>query len=236
MPEGEGSTSAKSLSNITILRELPDEAVRRLEERCRWRSYDAHEQIIDFQDDSKDVFFITQGTVRVVNYSVSGREVAFDDIGAGSIFGELAALDGEPRSANVIAVTPTTVATMSPMTFQDTLVAEPEMALALMRRLSRIIRISVERIMDLSTLGANNRVYAEILRLAKPYERDDGSAVISPVPIHGDIASRVSTTRETVARVFSDLTRKGLVKRQGNRLEIADLERLQDMVEQFRGD
>jgi predicted transcriptional regulator len=50
------------------------------------------------------------------------------------------------------------------------------------------------------------------------------------------MASRVSTTRETVARVMSDLARKGLVKRKGNTLEIGDLEMLQDMVEEFRGD
>jgi CRP-like cAMP-binding protein len=226
----------RSLADITVFSDLDADALREIESRCRWRNYAPHEQIIDFQDDSKDVFFVTRGTVRVVNYSVSGREVAFDDIQAGQIFGELAALDGERRSANVVAITPTTVASMSPAAFQEMLTAQPAVALKLMQRLARIIRISVERIMDLSTLGANNRVYAEILRLAKMGSIEGNQSILSPIPIHGEIASRVSTTRETVARVMSELARKGLVKRKGNALEINDLETLQDMVEEFRGD
>lgn len=226
----------RSLRDIAVFRDLAEDALQEIEAKCRWRSYAPHEQIIDFQDESKDVFFVTRGAVRVVNYSVSGREVAFDDIMAGSIFGELAALDGEPRSANVVAIAPTTVASMSPPAFREMLAAHPDVALELMRRLARIIRTSVERIMDLSTLGAHNRVYAEILRLAKQGRLEGESAIISPIPIHGEVASRVSTTRETVARVFSDLSRKGLVKRKGNTLEIVDLHKLQDMVEEFRGE
>ena len=64
--------------------------------------------------------------------------------------------------------------------------------------------------------------------------RDDNTAMITPVPIHGDIASRVSTTRETVARVLNDLSRQGLLKRERNALAILDLEHLVEMVEQFQ--
>ncbi|MEM9682978.1 MAG: helix-turn-helix domain-containing protein, partial [Pseudomonadota bacterium] len=84
-------------------------------------------------------------------------------------------------------------------------------------------------------LGANNRVYAELLRLSKPGIRDDNTATIQPIPIHGDIASRVSTTRETVARVLGELSRSDLVRRMDDQLVILDVERLEDMVEQFRG-
>jgi CRP-like cAMP-binding protein len=90
--------------------------------------------------------------------------------------------------------------------------------------------------MDLSTLGANNRVHAELLRLAGSNIQDDNTARISPIPIHGDIASRVSTTRETVARVFSDLTREGTLKRDRDALIILDVEKLNDIVEQVRGE
>jgi CRP/FNR family cyclic AMP-dependent transcriptional regulator len=126
------------------------------------------------------------------------------------------------------------VAILSAEAFRGVLTENPELALLLMIRMSSIIRASNERILDLSTLVANNRVYAEILRLAKSDLRDDNTAVITPVPIHGDIASRVSTTRETVARVLSDLSRQGLVKRERNALVSLDLEHLTDMVEQFQ--
>ena len=89
--------------------------------------------------------------------------------------------------------------------------------------------------MDLSTLGANNRVYAEILRLARPNMHGDNKAKIKPIPIHGDIASRVSTTRETVARVFGDLTRQGVLKRKRDAIIVFDIAQLERMVEEFRG-
>lgn len=225
---------ASTLAQIALFNELPLATRQALEKRCSWRIYSAQEQIIDRQSTSKDVYFIVEGRVRVVNYSVSGREIAFDDIVAGSFFGELAAIDGEPRSANIVALEPTTVAMLSGDAFRATLRENPELALGLMVRMSAIIRASTERIMDLSTLGANNRVYAEILRLAKSDVRDDNTAMITPVPIHGDIASRVSTTRETVARVLNDLSRQGLRKRERNALAILDLEHLVEMVEQFQ--
>ena len=222
------------LSKITLLSDVSEAGRVALEKRCRWRQFDPHELIIDRQSTSQDIFFIASGKVRIVNYSMSGREVAFDDIGVGAHFGELAAIDGEPRSANVVALEETTVAIMSPSVFREMLIEYPQVTLSIMVRMASIIRTSTERIMDLSTLGANNRVYAELLRLAKSDARDDNTAIIKPIPIHGDIASRVSTTRETVARVLSSLSRNQLVHRKNGALIILDMERLSDMVEKFQ--
>lgn len=230
------SDMGRSLKNVLLFKDLTDEERAKVEQRCNWHDYAPHEQIIDFQDDSQDVYFITRGVARVVNYSISGREIAFDDLQEGSVFGEFAAVDGEPRSANVIAIVPTTVGMMHPTTFLEVLKEHPAVSLTLMRRLTQMVRLSVERIMDLSTLGANNRVYAELLRIAKPEPDSPRTARIEPIPIHADLASRVSTTRETVARVLSDLSRKGLAKRTGNVLILTNTDRLRDMVELFRGD
>ena len=78
-----------------------------------------------------------------------------------------------------------------------------------------MVRQASERIMDLSTLGANNRIHAELLRQAMTNLKPDNSAEIRPIPHHGEIASRVSTTRETVARVLGRLTEQGLIRRKG---------------------
>lgn len=229
------ATTAESLSTIEIFADLDGDGIRRLEKRCSWKKFRKQELIIDRQEESREVYFIVSGRVRVVNYSISGREVTFDDLDAGVSFGELAALDSRPRSANVVALENTTVATLTHETFRDHLLEHPGVALRIMVQMAKIIRTSTERIMDLSTLGANNRVHAEILRLAKTDMRDDNTAIIKPIPIHGDIASRVSTTRETVARVLGDLSRSDLVKRQEDRLIVLDVDQLTDMVEEFRG-
>ena len=227
--------SQHTLSGIDLLAGITSDDLKKLEQRCNWRSAKRGEVIVDRQSESSDIYFVVTGKVRVVNYSLSGREVTFDEMGPGRYFGQLAALDNQPRSANVIAVENTILASLSQEGFKNLLLMYPEFSLKLLVELAHIIRISTERIMDLSTLGANNRVYAEILRLALEKTLDDNTAKIEPVPIHGDVASRVSTTRETVARVFSDLAKRDLIERRGNALIIHDLELLQDMVEEFRG-
>jgi CRP-like cAMP-binding protein len=227
----------RSLAGIKLLADVSQAERAALEQQAMFRRYMAGEQIIDRQSDSRDMFCVVRGTVRVVVYSASGREVSFDDIDAGGYFGELAALDSRPRSASVVALTNTVVAAISPAVLELVLLDHPRIALALMRRLTLVIRNATDRIVDLSTLGANNRVYAELLRLAKPNPKDAGKTnAIRPVPIHGDIAARVSTTRETVARVLSDLAKKQLVMKEGASLIIKDIKRLRDMVEQFRVD
>lgn len=228
-------SSPANLDRIDLFRSLTADERATLAKQCAWRHFRSHEQIVDQDSDTRDVCFIVEGRVRVVNHSLSGREIAFDDVEAGGWLGELAAIDGEPRSASLVALTDTWVAFMSPRLFQETLLAHPEVGLLVMRRLAHMIRQATGRIMDLSTLGANNRVHAEILRLAKIGRRNDGTAEISPVPIHSDIASRVSTTRETVARVLSDLSRDGLVIRNGNALMVTDFDRLEAIVQDVRG-
>ena len=88
-----------------------------------------------------------------------------------------------------------------------------------------------ERIMDLSTLSAINRVHSELLRLAVADEADDNQALISPILTHSDIASRASTTRETVSRVLSNLSRIRILDREDNAFRVLDVERLSDMID-----
>lgn len=230
------SSKNASLAGISLLSDLSESALVKLSKLCHWQNYKPNEQVIDRHSNSYDVYFIIRGRARVVNYSISGREVTFDDREAGGYFGELSALDSQPRSANVVALEDMTVGRLSQEGFNQLLIEHPKVTVKILKGLARIVRVSNNRIMDLSTLGANNRVHAEILRLAKPGIEEDNTARISPFPIHGDMASRVSTTRETVNRVFSDLSRKGLVKRSKNDLIVLDVMRLIKMIEQVRGE
>ena len=226
--------SGKNLAGIGLLEGLPEKSLNRLAERCQWHHYSAHDLIIDRASESRDLFLVVAGRVRVVNYSATGREIAFDEVEAGGFFGELAALDGLPRSATVVALTTTTVATMSPSLFEDLVNAYPKTAFRVMRAMAHMVRQASERIMDLSTLGAHNRVQAEILREARVHDDGSNTAEICPIPVHSDIASRVSTTRETVARVLSELARDGIVERKRDTLLVKDVDRLGRMVETLR--
>ena len=72
-------------------------------ERCLWKTYEAGEMIIDHHENSNDVRFIVNGTVRIVVRMVEGREVIFNDYEAGDFFGELAAID--PTRVRVLQIT-----------------------------------------------------------------------------------------------------------------------------------
>lgn len=223
------------LSGIRILASLTPEQRRDFEISCRWKRFAAEEPVIDQSDTSRDVYFIARGRVRVINFTLSGKEVALDDIVAGGHFGELAAIDGQPRSSTVVAVEDADIAKMAPERFLKLMRTYPTVAFEVMKALAHVIRASTERIVDLSTLGANNRVHGELLRQARIAPRDDNVAIIRPIPVHGDMASRASTTRETVARVFSELTRQGIIKRERDALIVTDYAALENLVEEVRG-
>ena len=71
------------IQEIGLLKELSESELITLSRVCSWQRYATNEQIIDRQSETNDVFFIIEGKVRVVNYSLSGRVITLDDIGAG---------------------------------------------------------------------------------------------------------------------------------------------------------
>jgi CRP/FNR family transcriptional regulator, cyclic AMP receptor protein len=221
------SEQQSRLASIALLEGLSDESKRDLEKRCRWRRYGAGEQILDKNSMDRDVYFVAEGAVQVVNFSLTGREIALARLPAGGFFGELSAIDGRPRSASVVALEDCLLGSLSPQLFIEQIVGHPELAVKVLGRLAGIIRSCDERIMDLSTLGAVERVYRQILQLAEESPVDPGSWLIRALPTHKAIAAMASTTRETVARSISQLSSGDIVERKGRILYVRDRERLE---------
>ena len=98
------SDEAKTLRWIDGFKELAPSEIRQISARCRWKWYRPDEFIVSQDDNCNDVFFIVQGRVRITNYTTSGKEVSFRDMTCGQIFGELAAIDGLPRSASAVSL------------------------------------------------------------------------------------------------------------------------------------
>jgi len=223
------------LSGIALLGDLSETELTALEQACRYRRFAAHEHVIERDSQNHDVFFVVRGRVRIVNYSVQGREITFGEVGEGGYFGELSALDGKPRSAGVMAIEDSLIVAVPGALFMQVLEKHPEMSVSVMKHLADLVRTGVDRIMDLSTLAAHNRVHAELLRQASTQMTNSNAAHIEPIPVHSNLASRVSTTRETVARVLNDLARQGIVERTRNALLIHNVDRLRNIVQEVRG-
>ena len=223
--------SKNSLAVVELLSELSPESLDALEKRVGFRRYKAKELIFDLESGGTEVYFIVEGKVQVVNYSPSGREVSFAQVAAGGYIGELSAIDGRPRSATIVAVEDTTLASISADAFGALLLDYPHIALDVLQRLSAMVRAADERIMDLTTLSAINRVHSEVLRMSVASEDEDNTALITPIPTHSEIAARASTTRETVSRVMSHMARVFILERAEKALKILDVERLSSLVE-----
>ena len=204
--------------------------------KITWRSYEKGRSVIEQEGGSNDVYLIGSGKVRITIYAASGREVAFRDLGEGAAFGELSAVDGRLRSTSVIAIEDTWMATISRDLFWTLLRSKPAVMENVVKGLVALVRNLTERVVDYSTLGVRNRIQSELVRMAREQKTKGNRVVIAPSPKHADIASRVSTNREEVAREFGHLTREKIIERGRGELVILDLARLVSMVERVRED
>jgi len=219
-----------NLTNVRLLHNLSEEAIAELEKRGRWRRFAGGQQILDRDSTSREVFLVVEGRVEVINFAMSGQEVAFGHVSKGGYFGEMSAIDGKHRSANIVAVEDSLVLVVPPDLFLEILIRNPSAAMQVLRRMSHIIRTVDDRIMDLSTLRAVQRVYVELLRLSEEDEKT-GKCLVRMMPVQRDLARRAGTTRETVSRVLGDLKREHIAERKGRTLYIQDKDRLSEMTE-----
>ena len=224
-----------SLQGISLFAGLESHVLEQIHKNCAWRSYEPGDWIVNYLDNSNDVFFIANGEVRVTIYSASGKAVSFCDLGTGEVFGEYAAIDGQSRSASVQARSSCEIASLSAASFLK-LLGNERVLNELLRKLVKTIRMLDRRVYEFSTLAVNSRIRAELLRIANLSPRKGKCAQIVPAPTHVEIASRVSTHREAVTRELTRLTRLGILERQGHVLVVKDVDRLELIVHDAVGE
>ena len=226
--------SILGLRRVRLLEGVSAAALEELAQRCRWRRFDSGQRVISREARDQDVYLIVSGRVRVTSFSAAGRQVTYRDIPAGDWFGDFAAIDGLARSADIVALEDTLVAALDAAEFRQLLHEHRTVCDHMLRRLVASVRELTERVFDLSTLGVQNRVHAELLRLAREAGVEANAACIDPAPKHTEIASQVSTYREQVTRELSAMAKRGLIERAGGALLIPDVARLEEIVAEVR--
>ena len=106
-----------------------------------------------------------------------------------------------------------------------------EVAQALLQHLVALIRRYSQRVYELSAIGVEERVRAELLRLSYEHLSGENTAHFDPAPLLADVAARIGTTREAVSREISRLAREGVVTRHGKSLTVNSLSALADQVQ-----
>ena len=138
--------SDRTLGNVKLFSELSDADCRAMVSQCDWQRYSTGNQIVYHLDASRNVFFIVSGSVRAVVHSLSGRQVSYRDISEGELFGEFAAIDGMPRSANVVALADCVIASLTPERFWQVLREHPSVTAKLLKHLTGLVRFYSDRV------------------------------------------------------------------------------------------
>ena len=176
---------ARTLGSIPLFRSLDQASLQRLDAICTWRDAAAKQWILDHAAHGTEVFFVLYGHLRVTA-SVAGRETILRDLHDGEFFGELAALDGQPRSAGILAVSNATLACMPASGFRRAIHDHPDVCDQILGVLVGQIRALANRASETTSLNLKHRLWAELLRLAQPAGNAAGFPIVSPPPTHAE--------------------------------------------------
>lgn len=222
-------------TGIPLMADVPDDIASWAADQCRWRSYEAHELIVDYGDESNEVLFIITGQVRVLMSSAYGRHVILNHLDRGDFFGEMSAIDRRSRSASVIALYTSEICSMPGDVFVKIATTVPSIAKRTMEKLTERVRTINERLAEQAFLTARQRLCAELLRQSRPRASHPDQRIVSPPPIQEDLANLISSRREVVSRELSALVKDGVIERSRGGLILTDVEGLSRRVEEAMG-
>ena len=211
------------LQSVALFWDLAEEELGYISEKMIARHYESGKFIFLEDSEGEQCFFVIKGSVKVTRLSKDGREVILAMLNEGEFFGEMALLDGESRSANVIALEETEVLTLNREDFLVVLQDYPQIAIQLLKEMAHRLRKSDRQIASLSLSDAEKRIALCIIRFADEQGViRRGQVSIPRVPIQQDIANMAGTSRETVSRAINLLEKEHFIKRQGRELLILD--------------
>jgi CRP/FNR family cyclic AMP-dependent transcriptional regulator len=189
------------------LQAIADPFVRDLAALGRLRSYPKNTVFITEGDSSDSVFVILAGRVKVFLSDTEGHEMILDTQGPGEYVGEMA-LDGKPRSANVMTLEPTSFAVVARDPIREAIRRNPDFALEMISKIIDRARLATSSVRDLALLDVYGRVARLLLNMA--VERN-GKLEIPEKLTQQEIAERVGASRDMVSRIFRDLTAGGYI-------------------------
>jgi CRP/FNR family transcriptional regulator, cyclic AMP receptor protein len=194
------------------------------------REFHTGEIIVQKDDNEGQAFFIMiSGTAHVSVITSEGKQTILATLKRSDFFGEIAILDGEPRSASVIAAEDCKVFMLYRKPFLDILHRFPKITIQMLIEMSKRLRKSNRQINTLSLISAYGRIADVILRISKEQGYRVGNVMIIPKrPTHQMIAEMAGTSRETVSRIMSTLQKKHYIAIDRKKITILDEAKLYD--------
>jgi CRP/FNR family transcriptional regulator, cyclic AMP receptor protein len=199
----------------------------RLAALFRRRRYRAGEPVFREGDPGTALYIIDSGEVKILLGGSEGKEVVLSLLPPGEFFGELALLDGEPRSADAVTTVATELLILPRDEFLRFLRDVPPVAINMLAALSRRLRRTDRLVHDAAFSDVQTRMARVLLELGATRGTPEGKAVaIEPHLTQGDLANMVGATRESVNKCLRALAADGLVRHERGRLVLLDVDRL----------
>lgn len=220
-------TLLRMLESCPLLEGLDAARLLVLMQQMQLKSYRKGLTVLNEGDHADSLCFLLEGRLKVITFTNSGREIGLSVIEPVSHFGEMALIDNQPRSASVVAASKSLIGVIPKSAALRWLLEEPTISLRLMRDLVQMLRNANHQLLLLGYQHAQTRIAALLLQTLQEQGRQ--GQVAAPLS-QQDLANMTNTTRETVSRVLNQFVEGGILKRDGRRLSIADVERLKQTL------
>lgn len=219
-----------------IFRHMSREEVDALAAWIELRAYGKGEMIVQRRDQDGGIYLLLDGVLLANQYAKSGREVGYRRILPGGYFGEISAIDGGPRSANIVALEDSRLVRLPQGLVRRLFEDSPRFMRALLEDMAGLTRSLTDRLFELTAVSVACRVDIEILRLAAASSEDGKTGVIHPCPTHAELAALLGSQREPVTRELNRLASLEIVRQTGRTLHVLDLPALADEIERIGGE
>lgn len=211
----------KVLGQIPLLQGLDPAIYQDLAKSLRVKIYPRSSYVMHKGDRGDGLFLLLQGRLLVLDVTPEGRQTGLNFLVPGDFFGELALIDELPRSASVLVVANSIVASIPKDRARQLFYETPAVAERMLQHLTARLRATTDFRSIIGIPNAFHRVFALIKLLAKP---DPGQLLtIENMPTHTHLALMANTSRETVSRSLHVLTERGAVEKDNRRLIIRQL-------------
>ena len=217
-----------SLAAIPFFGGLDPEALERLAASMRSRRFRRGEVIFHIGDPGDALFVIVSGEVKISLPSETGDEAILATLRPGDVFGELALLDGAPRSASASALMPTETVILPRERFRELIATETGVRDALLASIAGELRRLTTHVEELHFLDITGRLAARLVRIAQESGTPlaDGSLRLRTNLTQADLAAMVGCTRQSVNKLLGQFTDDGLIRLERDGIVVTDLEGL----------
>jgi CRP/FNR family transcriptional regulator, cyclic AMP receptor protein len=229
--------AATTEETVTLLHQVPAFSALTAEDLLQVadvivpRTFGAGELVFREHDTGDTCYVVRAGHFRAVREHGDGRSITLATFGPGDIFGELAMFDDEPRSATVEALEDTEAAAILGTDMRRLLRAHPDIAVKLLRTLSRRLRETNERLARQSFQTVQSRVASVLAELVAAARAEGaGEADVLITATQADLAQLAGSSRESASRFLAVLERAGVISQGRGRLTVHDPGRLEGYV------